>query len=65
MGTFGGILDGHSVRLLPVIFLYVGPETILPLTSALAALVGFFLMFWRRCVGVIRKIWRMMFGKED
>jgi hypothetical protein len=65
MGSFDGILDGHLDRFLPVMFLYVGPESILPLTSALAAIVGFLLMFWRRFVVLVRKVWRMMFRKED
>jgi hypothetical protein len=31
----------------------------------LAAIVGFLLMFWRRCLVVVRKVWRTMFGKEE
>jgi hypothetical protein len=53
-------LNGN--KLLPII-LYIGPETILPLTSALAAIVGVLLMFWHRFVGMIRKIWRIVFKK--
>ncbi len=36
-------------------FLYIGPETILPLTSFIAAIVGFFLMFWRWVVGSCKR----------
>lgn len=37
-----------------ILLLYTGPETIIPLVSALAAIVGFLLMLWRRVVGVVR-----------
>ena len=30
-----------------VMLLYFGPETIMPLASILAAIVGFLLVFWR------------------
>jgi hypothetical protein len=50
-------------QLLPIIVLYVGPETILPLTSFLAAAVGVLLMFWRYVVGLIRRAWRFLVRK--
>jgi hypothetical protein len=34
--------------------MYVGPETLMPLASALAAVAGVALMFWRRTVGAFR-----------
>lgn len=34
--------------------MYIGPETIMPLASALAAIGGVLLMFWKRVVGVTR-----------
>jgi hypothetical protein len=34
--------------------MYIGPETIMPLASALAAISGVILMFWRRVVGFAR-----------
>ena len=34
--------------------MYIGPETMMPLASALAAIAGVVLMFWRRFVGFIR-----------
>jgi len=36
------------------IWLYTGPETIMPLTSALAAIVGVLLMLWHRVVALVR-----------
>lgn len=34
--------------------MYVGPETLMPLASAIAAVAGVVLMFWRRTVGIVR-----------
>ncbi len=34
--------------------MYIGPETIMPLASVLAAVTGVVLMFWRRLVGAVR-----------
>jgi len=34
--------------------MYIGPDTVLPFASALAAIAGFALMFWRRFVGLVR-----------
>ena len=34
--------------------MYIGPEVMMPLASALAAAAGFLLMFWRRVVGTLR-----------
>jgi len=37
----------------PWVFLYIGPDVFLPLTSALAAVAGVVLMFWQRIVSFI------------
>ena len=34
--------------------MYIGPDTVLPFASAVAAIAGFALMFWRRFVGLVR-----------
>ena len=39
--------------------LYLGPESIMPLASILAAVVGFLLIFWRTILNFVKKI----FGK--
>jgi hypothetical protein len=44
-------------------FLYIGPETMLPLASALTAILGVLLMFWQRVVGLLRKFWRIIVRK--
>ena len=49
----------HGVS--PWLLLYIGPDVFLPLASALAAITGVALMFWRRLVGWFRAFWRMVF----
>ena len=49
--------------MLPFVFLYIGPETMLPLVSALAAILGVLLMVWQRFVGLLRKFWRIFVRK--
>jgi hypothetical protein len=36
--------------------MYIGPDALMPLASALAAVAGFVLMFWRRLVGMVRLV---------
>lgn len=40
--------------------MYVGPETLMPVASALAAVVGILLMFWRRTVATFRASRRLI-----
>jgi hypothetical protein len=51
---------------MPILFAYFGPETILPATSAVAALVGFLLMGGRHvirlAVALARRILRLRLG---
>ena len=35
--------------------MYIGPETIMPLASVLAAIAGVLLMFWRKVTGFFRQ----------
>ena len=49
---------------LPIMMLYIGPETMLPLASALAAIGGVLLIFWQRLVGLVRKLWRVFVRKQ-
>ena len=44
---------GHVV---PSVFLYIGPDVFLPLTSALAAIGGVLLMFWHRITGLVNRV---------
>ncbi len=53
----------HFQLLKSIIVLYVGPDQILPLTSALGAIVGVLLMFWHRLLGWLRKAWQFTVTK--
>jgi len=44
MDVYNLVVQFNPDQLLPIVFLYVGPETILPLTSALAAIIGVLLV---------------------
>jgi hypothetical protein len=50
--------------LVQLVVMYVGPDLILPITSALAAVAGVALMFWQRLVGMVLKLWRMIFQRN-
>ena len=50
---------------LPRGILYLGPETIMPLASILAAIVGFFLLFGRSVIGFFKKIIRKRSSPSD
>lgn len=41
-----------------LVFLYMGPDSMMPLASALAAIIGTLLMFWHRLVGWTRRVYR-------
>lgn len=49
----------------PMVFLYFGPEVVLPLASFLAAAAGVILMFWRQIISFIRKVFRFIFRRGD
>jgi hypothetical protein len=38
---------------------YVGPDQLMPVTSILATVLGFVLIFWNKFLGVVRKIFGM------
>jgi hypothetical protein len=46
-----------------MLFAYLGPDTLLPLTSVIAAVAGGFLMFGRGVIGVIRSAWSRLAGR--
>lgn len=50
-----------------VMLLYLGPETIMPLASILAAIMGFLLIFWRLILKGLKKLFALLtkpFKKE-
>lgn len=64
MEIAGIVVDAELQRWLPLILLYIGPETMLPLASALAAIGGVLLVFWHRFVALLRKVWRVVTRKD-
>lgn len=45
--------------------MYIGPDSMMPVASAFAAIAGFLLMFWRRVIGAVRHLFsRTERGKE-
>lgn len=44
---------------------YLGPETLMPLASILAAIAGFFLIFWRLIVKFFKTMYRKIRGLPD
>jgi hypothetical protein len=46
-----------------MLLLYLGPEVVAPVLSALAAVGGVLLMFWRRVVAFARAAVRLVTGK--
>ena len=45
-----------GLNLLNLGLFYVGPETLLPLTSALGAIGGLLMIFWRQVSGAFRRV---------
>jgi hypothetical protein len=44
--------------------MYIGPDALMPLASAFAAVAGFVLMFWRRIVGAVKYLFNRGGAKE-
>ena len=36
--------------------MYIGPDSLMPVASAFAAVAGFVLMFWRKLVGAFKAV---------
>ncbi len=45
------------------VFLYIGPDQLLPLVSALGAIIGVLLIVWHRLTSLVRKVWQF-FSKK-
>lgn len=43
---------------------YFGPETLLPVGSAIAAGIGVILMFWRKSLGLLRAVTGRLFPRS-
>ncbi len=47
-----------------LLFGYFGPESMLPMTSVVAAAAGVFLMFGRTTLGVLRRVLKLRSGSS-
>ena len=47
-----------------MVFFYLGPNTVMPLVSILAAIVGVFLIFWRFLYSTFHRILTALFRKQ-
>jgi len=55
---------GRASDVQPWMILYIGPDLLLPFTSAIAAALGVLLMFWHRLIGWARSVWRTLFRRK-
>jgi hypothetical protein len=55
----------HHAHALVWTVLYIGPDALLPVTSAIAAITGVALMFWHRIVGLARRVLRMKSQRKE
>jgi len=46
------------------VVMYVGPDQMLPIASALGAIVGVLLIVWNRAVSLMRRAFRFLTGKS-
>lgn len=46
-----------------LVLAYMGPQTVLPLASFIAAIVGFVLIFWRFVAKVVRRFFNFIFRR--
>lgn len=51
-------------HVLPWILLYVGPDALLPLASAFAAITGVVLMFWRGLIALAGRLRRLVLPRR-
>jgi hypothetical protein len=61
----GGYLYPGGLPNLALVLLYLGPETVMPLASILAAILGILLIFWRFILKGIKKLFRSIFHKPS
>ncbi len=49
-----------SVPKIPVVFLYAGPDQLLPLASFIGAVIGVLLIGWQRLVMFVRRVFHLL-----
>ena len=63
METLSMIYLLSSLQKLPTVFLYAGPDQLLPLASFLGAVIGVLLIGWQRLVMFVRRALQFLTGK--
>lgn len=53
-----GQYSGGILATIPGLFLYTGPENILPVASGVAAVIGFLLIIWQRFLLFVSRIFQ-------
>lgn len=53
------LFPAWAIRALTSGLFYLGPETIMPLASILATILGFLLIFWRAIIRFIKRLLRI------
>ncbi len=51
--------------MIAILFSYIGPETMLPVASAFAAILGGILVCWRWIIGFVMKGYRLVFRRPQ
>jgi undecaprenyl pyrophosphate phosphatase UppP len=54
----------NSCHFFFVMIFYAGPDQILPLMSALGAILGVLLVFWQRFVAALRRAWQFLLKRR-
>jgi hypothetical protein len=58
LSTFASLEQLPTTLFGTLVLLYFGPETTMPLASALTAIIGIVLLFWHRAVTMVQGVWR-------
>ena len=53
----------NSSRVLSVIFLYAGPDQILPVMSVVGGILGVLLVFWQRFIRLVKRVGQFFITK--
>lgn len=62
VAVVSSVSPGHPLAWM---VLYIGPEVFMPVLSAIAGAVGVLLMFWQRVTGLVARMWRGIFGRQE
>jgi hypothetical protein len=56
--VYSPVNEGDFIPRAVLVLMYLGPESIMPLASILAAVIGFLLIFWRSIFNFFKKIFK-------